>query len=145
MRKIREILRLRFDCGRSYQQIAKSIGMSSSTAYDCLRRAKAAHLSWPLSCELTDEQLEITLYPPAQQMSSEQRGVIDWAYTHKELKRKHVTLKLLWSEYKEQYPQGLSYSQFCDNYREWRKTLDVWMRQPHKAGEKLFVDYAGQT
>jgi len=145
MRKIREILRLRFECQCSYQDIAKSIGISSSTANECVRRAKAANLSWPLLPEVTDEQLEISLYPPTQNIPQEQRGKIDWTYIHKELKRKHVTLTLLWGEYKEQYPQGIGYSQFCDNYRAWRNTLDVWMRQPHKAGEKLFVDYAGQT
>jgi transposase len=145
MRKIREILRLRFDCKRSYQEIAKSIGISSSTVYDCIARAKDADLSWPLSCEFTDEDLETKLYPQAQKITPDQRGVIDLHYIHKELKRKHVTLRLLWSEYKEQYPQGIGYSQFCDVYRGWHKTLDVWMRQTHKAGEKLFVDYAGQT
>ena len=145
MRKIREILRLRFDCARSYQEIAKSIGISGSTVCDCLRRAKEATLSWPLPCELSDEDLEIKLYPPAKKTPSNQRGIIDLLYIHKELKRKHVTLRLLWNEYKEQYPQGIRYSQFCSLYRDWRKTLDAWMHQTHKAGEKLFVDYAGQT
>lgn len=145
MRKIREILRLRFSCGCSYQRIATSIGISSSTASECVNRAKEAHLNWPLPEELSDEELEISLYPPAQKINKEQRGEIDWVYIHKELKRKHVTLKLLWGEYKAQCPQGIGYSQFCDVYREWRNTLDVWMRQSHKAGEKLFVDYAGQT
>lgn len=145
MRKIREILRLRFECNCSFQEIARSIGISSSTASVCVRRAKEVGLSWPLSCELTDEQLEIRLYPPVQKIDNEQRGEIDWAYIHKELRRKHVTLMLLWNEYKAQYPQGIKYSQFCNLYREWCNTLDVWMRQPHKAGERLFVDYAGQT
>lgn len=145
MRKIREILRLRFECKRSQQEIAKSLGVSSSTVCDCLRRSKAANLEWPLPTDLSDEQLELSLYPPAQKITLEQRGVIDCAYIHKELKRKHVTLRLLWNEYKEQYPQGIRYSQFCDTYRQWCATLDVWMRQPHKAGERLFVDYAGQT
>jgi len=145
MRKIREILRLRFECGCSYQEIAKSIGISSSTASNCVSKAKEVGLSWPLSCELTDEQLEIRLYPPAKKINDQQRGEIDWVYIHKELRRKHVTLMLLWNEYKAQHPQGIRYSQFCSLYREWHNTLDVWMRQPHKAGERLFVDYAGQT
>lgn len=136
MRKIREILRLRFDCKRSQQEISKSLGVSSSTVCDCLRRVKVAKLEWPLPSDLSDEQLEISLYPPSQKITPEQRGAIERAYIHKELKRKHVTLRLLWNEYKEQYPQGIGYSQFCDIYREWHKTLDVWMRQPHKAGGK---------
>lgn len=145
MRKIREILRLRFDCKCSYQEIANSINISCSTVSECIRRAKAVNLSWPLLPELTDEQLEMQLYPPVQKIPQPQRGSIDWAHIHQELKRKHVTLMLLWREYQANYPQGLKYSQFCNIYRDWRKTLDVWMRQPHKAGEKLFVDYAGQT
>jgi transposase len=145
MRKIREILRMRFECQCSYQAIATSIGISSSTASDCVNRAKAANLNWPLSSDLTDEQLDLYLYPPAKNISKEQRGEVDYAYIHKELKRKHVTLMLLWQEYKQQYPQGLQYSQFCQRYRDWTQQLDVWMRQPHKAGERLFVDYAGQT
>lgn len=145
MRKIREILRLRFDCKCSYKEIAKSIRISSSTASDCVSRAKAAHLSWPLLPDLTDEELEVRLYPPPKKINKDQRGEIDWTHIHKELKRKHMTLKVLWNEYKEQYPQGIGYSQFCDVYREWRCSLDVWMRQSHKAGEKLFVDYTGQT
>ncbi|RZI45452.1 IS21 family transposase [Candidatus Finniella inopinata] len=146
MRKIREILRLRYSCGCSYQEIAKSIGISASTAVEGVKRAKAVNLSWPVPDNLGDEELEIKLYPPAQKINKEQRGEIDCIYIHKELKCKHVTLQLLWSEYKEKYPQGISYSQFCDVYRGWRNsTLDVWMHQTHKAGERLFVDYAGQT
>ena len=98
MRKIREILRLRFSCGCSYQRIATSIGISSSTASECVNRAKEAHLNWPLPEELSDEELEISLYPPAQKINKEQRGEIDWVYIHKELKRKHVTLKVLWGD-----------------------------------------------
>ena len=95
--------------------------------------------------ELTDEELESRLYSPVRKINQEQRGEIDWAYINKELKRKHVTLMLLWGEYKSQHPQGVGYSQFCNLYRDWAQQLEVWMRQPHKAGEKLFVDYAGQT
>ena len=148
MRKTREILRLRFDCKCSHKEIAKSICIGSTTVGECLARAKKANISWPLPEDLTDEQLEVSLYPSAQKTSAkaeEQRGKIEWNYIHQELKRKHVTLMLLWNEYKQHHPRGLSYSQFCHRYREWNERLDVWMRQPHKAGERLFVDYAGQT
>lgn len=147
MRKIREILRLK-NCGYGHKKIAKSIGIGKGTAWDCLNRAKKANLSWPLSNDLTDEQLEKSLYPSSQKVvknADKQPGIIKWDDIHKELKRKGVTLMLLWGEYKEQHPQGLGYSQFCNLYRGWSKHLDVWMRQPHKAGEKLFVDYAGHT
>lgn len=147
MRKTREILRLRFECKFSHEIIAKSIGIGSTTVGECLNRAKKANVMWPLSEELTDEQLENLLYPSGKKINGgdERKGSVDWAYIHKELKRKHVTLMLLWNEYKQSHPEGLGYSQFCYRYREWAQHLDVWMRQVHKAGEKLFVDYAGQT
>lgn len=148
MRKIKEILRLRFDCKRSYEEISKSIGIGRTTVSECLERAKKTNIAWPLKEGLTDEQLEESLYPSSHKSNAapgSRYGEIDWPHIHQELKRKHVTLMLLWNEYKQQYPQGLSYSQFCYRYREWGKHLDAWMRQPHKAGEKLFVDYAGQT
>src|SRR3990167_3099643 len=132
MRKIREILRLRFDRNCSHAEIAKSIGIGSTTVGECLSRAKKANISWPLPENYTDEQLELYLYPSSQlsQQAQEetQRGTIDWTYIHQELKRKHMTLMLLWTEYKQQSPQGLSYSQFCHEYRECRGHLDVWMR-----------------
>jgi transposase len=144
MRKIREVMRLKWECGCSHRAIGKSIKVSDSTVSDCLRRARDAGLSWPLPNDLTDDQLEKKLYSPVRKIGEEKRGEIDWSYIHKELKRKHMTLRLLWIEYREKYPQGIGYSRFCDVYREWRRPLAVWMHQDHKAGEKLFVDYAGQ-
>src|SRR5690606_7626940 len=111
-------------------------------------RVKEVALGWPLPEGITDEQLEKMLYPPIQSLtknSDKQDKTIEWADIHNELKRKGVTLMLLWREYNEQHPQGIGYSQFCQLYRKWSIHLDVWMRQTHKAGEKLFVDYAGQT
>lgn len=148
MRKTREILRLRFDCKCSHENIAKSIGIGSTTVGECLSRFKRANLPWPLPEQLTDDQLETFLYPSTLKMKGHMEAPqrkVDWPYIHQELKRKHVTLMLLWNEHKQQHPQGLGYSQFCHRYHQWKEHLDVWMRQPHKAGEKLFVDYAGQT
>jgi len=85
------------------------------------------------------------LFPVSGAENEESRPVPDWAEVHRELKRKGVTLSLLWMEYKAQHPQGYQYSRFCDLYREWAKTIDPCMRQDHKAGEKLFVDYCGLT
>lgn len=147
MRKMREILRLRFLSGCSHAAIAKSIGIGETTVGDCLQRVKRAKLSWPLPEDFDDEQLEKLLYPSTQKSSCtlQKQGDIDWAYIHKELKRKSVTLQLLWNEHNAKYPESLRYSQFCRCYREWAQPLGVWMHQVHKAGEKLFVDYAGQT
>lgn len=143
MRKTREILRLRWGQGLAGRQVARSCKISPSTVVDCLGRAKAAGLSWPLPGDLDDGALEALLYPPPQ--PTVKRPALDCAAIYRELKRKSVTLQLLWLEYKQAHPDGYQYSQYCQRYREWRKQLDVVMRQEHRAGEKLFVDYAGQT
>lgn len=145
MRKIQEILRLKLGLNNSNRFIAQSMAISHSTVRDCLRRAKLANLCWPLPNDLDDETLEQKLYPPPRKISSEERGELDWVKINQELKRKHMTLMLLWNEYRELYPMGLGYSQFCDLYLRWKKQLDTWMRQDHKAGEKMFIDYAGDT
>ncbi|MBT8421359.1 MAG: IS21 family transposase [Gammaproteobacteria bacterium] len=144
MRKIHEVLRLSHERGLGIRAISKSINASPSTVGDYLRRAKVAGLTWPLPSDLDETALEGLLFkPPTPQ--GKQRQLPDWAYIHEERKRKGVTLALLWQEYKSAYPDGLQYSQFSEKYRVWRGKLDVVMRQNHRAGEKLFVDYAGQT
>lgn len=143
MRKIKEILRLKWECRCSHHLIACSVGVSSSTVSECLRRARTANLSWPLPENCDDAQLEQLLYPPVSKNIPVEQGEIDWLYIHQELKRKAVTLMLLWQEYKQTYPRGIGYSRFCERYRTWCGQLDLWMRQSHKAGEKAFVDYAG--
>lgn len=143
MRKIKEILRLKFECQCSNHLIALSVGVSSSTVSECLRRARTAQIKWPLPNSLDDGQLEALLYPPIKKKSANEKGVVDCTYIHQQLQRKAVTMMLLWQEYKEQYPKGFGYSRYCDIYRKWLGELDVCMRQNHKAGEKCFVDYAG--
>jgi len=145
MRKIRQVLRLKFDCKLSNQAVATSCGISRTTVREYVRRATGARLSWPLPQDVTDSELEKLLFPPPLSIPASERSLPDWAEIHKELKRKGVTLFLLWQEYKEAHPQGYQYSRFCDLYRAWAGTVDLPMRQNHKAGEKLFVDYAGQT
>lgn len=145
MRKIKDILRLKRVCGLSTRQVAASCGVAHSTVAETLYRAKAAGLSWPLPAELDDAQLEIRRYPPAPCPTAALRAVPDWATLHQELARKGVTLALLWQEYKAQHPDGYQYSRFCDLSGAWRTTLARCLRQEHRAGEKLFVDYAGQT
>lgn len=145
MRKIRETLRLHFDCGLGQRPIARCLDISRTTVGDYLRRAEAAGLGWPLPATLTDQQLYHQLFPPMIPVSATGRTVPDCASLHTELKRKGVTLMLLWEEYLSEHPQGYRYSQFCELYRQWARKLKFSMRQIHKAGEKLFVDYAGQT
>lgn len=146
MRHVKDILRLKWSLGLSERQVAKSLGMSRPTVGDYLRRAKAAGLSWPLPVSLDEVALERLLFPPRPPARSAVPQLTpDWAVVHQELKRKGVTLLLLWQEYKGTHPDGFQYSWFCQAYRQWAKKLDPVMRQQHRAGEKLFVDYAGQS
>ena len=142
MRKIREVLRLR-GAGRSQHQIARSVGIGQSTVGDYLSRARRAGVSWPTA--LDDDALERALYPPKPALPAASRGLPDFAAVHRELKRKSVTLFLLWEEYKGAHPQGFQYSWFCEHYRAFASKVDLVMRQSHRAGETTFVDYAGQT
>ena len=145
MRKLKEILRLSHQ-GLSRRQIAHSCGVTHPTVGSYLTRFARSDLSWPLPDELTESELEQKLFPPRPaSRSTEERTVPDWEYVHLELKRKAVTLQLLWQEYREQHPTGYEYAWFCQQYRVWKGKLDVSMRQDHKAGEKLFVDYAGMA
>jgi transposase len=145
MRKIKEVLRLHFEHQQSARQIAHSCDIARSTVKEYLHRAEQAKVIWPLSGEMDDATLENRLFPPAPLISSEKRQMPPMEYLHQERKRKGVTLQLLWHEYKEANPDGYQYSQFCEIYRQWTQKLDVCLRQEYRAGEKLFVDYAGQT
>ena len=121
MRKTREILRLKYDCNLTDRQIAKSCSVARSTVANYLSRIKSAGLKWPLPENLSDTDI------------------------HNELKKKGVTLQLLWYEYKQNNPDGYQFSYFCELYQKWAKKLDIALRQRHNAGEKLFIDYAGHT
>jgi transposase len=146
MRKIREILRLKYYCNSSIREISQGCGIGRGTVGDYLNRAKVAGISWPIPDELSDTSLEQRLFPSTASRTTVSRFTPDFQEVHKELQsRKHVTLNLLWQEYKEQHPDGYQYSWFCHSYRDWAAHLDVVMRHEHRAGEKLFVDYTGQT
>jgi transposase len=144
MRRIKDVLRLQA-AGLSRRQVARSCGIARSTVAEYLKRAEAAGLSWPLPESLDDAELENQLFPPPVTIPAEQRAMPNWPLVHRELKRKGVTMQLLWDEYKAANPDGYQYSWFCEHYRSWLGKVDVVMRQDHRAGEKLFVDYAGQT
>jgi len=145
MRKIKEILRLRFEVGLSQHQISHSCGMGRTTVREYLQRAKRAGVSWPLPEAMTEEKLEALLFAPPPATPGVTRPLPDWQQVQEELKGRGVTLFVLWEEYKAAHPEGLQYSRFCDLYRAWKGKLPVWMRQDHQAGEKLFIDYAGNN
>jgi transposase len=145
MRKIREIIRLAWSSGQSRKSIAAGCCVGKTTVTDTIARATAAGLSWPLP-QIDDDELERLLYPPVPILTPRKAPLPDWNSLHNELTtRKNLTLTLLWQEYKEQVPDGYQYSYFCDRYLQWHKRLDLSMRQIHLAGEKMFVDYCGQT
>ena len=147
MRRIKEVLRLKYELGLGQRQIARSCSIGQSTVNDYLRRAEAAGLRWPLTEEWDDDRIERELFgtqtPPSTPPS--QRTLPDFASIHDQLRQhRHLTLQLLWVEYRQAHPDGYGYSHFCDHYQKWRRKIDVVLRQEHKAGEKLFVDWAGQ-
>ena len=137
MRKIREVLRLKFDSGLSVRKISRSLGIGHSSAGDYLCRFAASGLAWP--CSLSDSELEQQLFPPTPAVPSEQRPLPDWSWVHAELRRPGVTLALLWQEYRLNQPQGFQYSWFCEHYRAWQGKLDVVMRQEHRVGENRYA------
>lgn len=149
MRQIKEVLRLHYEAHLSERQIAHACGVSRSTVQRYLERAAAANLCWPPAESLDDSQLERLLFPPPQAPSEGHqppKPQPDFVRVHQELKaNKSVTLQLLWQEFAEQHPDGAHYSWFCEQYRDWTRHLDVVLRQDHHAGEKTFVDHAGDT
>jgi len=145
MRKIQDVLRLRWALGLSYRQIGRSLKIGHGTVGDYVMRAQAVGLSWEAVETMDEEELESKLFAADRGPSTSARPLPDWAEVHQELRRKGVTLALLWQEYRETHPSGYGYSRFCELYRLYEGRLDMPMRQEHKAGERLFVDYAGQT
>ncbi len=145
MSKIRQTLQLLADSGLSRRQVAAALGISKTTVSEIALYARDAGIAWPVASTMTDEQLQARLYPPPRPRSST-RLEPDYATVHQELKRPGVTLQLLWEEYRAATgEQAYRYSAFCDKYRAWAKRLKRSMRQVHPGGERLFVDYAGQT
>ena len=147
MRQVREVLRLSFEQKMSGRQIARSLGVGRTAVREYLQKAQVVQLTWPLPQELNDEALEKLLFssstPPDEKPAA--RALPNFPYLHQELKKKGVTLQLLWEEYQQANPEGYKYTQFREHYRRWAQTLDPVMRFSHKAGEKMFVDYAGMT
>ena len=144
MRDVREIARLHFGLKLSVRQIAKSCNVGKSSVGDCLRRLTSAGYSSPIPNEVDDAELEARLFPKSSLFVAK-GPTPDWNLVSLELRRKGLTRQLLWQEYIERNPAGLGYSRYCELYIEWLRKSRLSMRQIHKAGEKLFVDFAGQT
>lgn len=148
MRKVREVLRLRFECGCTQRQIATSCDIGNGSVSDYLRRAADAGLTWDKARELSEGELEGLLFKYVSRREPEQRAEVDFNWVHRELSRTGVTLQLLCEEYQQaaraRGVRAYQYSQFCELYATWRKSLRISMRQVHRAGEKVFVDYSGK-
>jgi transposase len=143
MRHTRQILRQKWVLGCTHRMVAQSLGISHGAVGAVVLRARAAGLDWPQVEALSDDALEVRLYGPPR-AASRDRPVPNCAYLHTERKKPGVTLELLHLEYLEQHPTGYRYTRFCDLYRQWLRRHRLSMRQEHRAGEKVFVDYAGQ-
>ena len=143
MRKIRDVLRLKYELGFSHRTIAKALHVAVGTVSEYLTKAKKGGLGWPLPEGLSDRELESGLYPaPA---SGDARPGLDYVYIHEELKRhRGLTLLQVWVEYAENNPGAYGYSRYCELYAVWKKKLNPTMRQHHRAGEKTFIDYSGK-
>ena len=143
MRKISEVLRLGLGHKLPLRQVAKGCNLARSTVADYLGRARVAGLSWPLPPGMTEERLDALLFPVKQ--TRERQSMPPMIYLRQEMRLSGVTLQLLWEEYRRNTPDGYGYSQFCQLYRDWLGRQEITLRQEHKAGQKLFVDYAGGT
>jgi len=150
MRKIRDVLRLKFEAGLSHRQISAATGISRGSVSAYVERAERAGLTWELARELSDAEVEARLFQQVGRNEPPVRAPIDFSWVDRELQRAGVTLQLLWTEYQQAVAEGGSgqkpyqYSQFCDLYREHRAKLKPSMRQVHRAGEKAFVDFSGK-
>jgi transposase len=143
MRKISEVLRLKA-AGLSVREIARSTGAGRTTVYEYMVRADSAGIGWPLPDGIGDDELEAALFPPLTAELAERRPLPDWGQVHAELHRgRHVTMRLLWLEWRQDHPEGWGYTQFCVHYRQWLGTKDVVMRLSWPAGARMFVDYCG--
>jgi transposase len=145
MRKVREVLRLKHTLGMSYRRISEATGIGKTVVGEYVRRAGVIGITWPVPEAIDDAELDRRLFPIPGDGTAAPRPAIDWRKVHEEMKRRSVTLVLLWQEYRAEQADGYGYSRFCDLYGEWRKTISATMRQTHPAGERLFVDYAGDT
>ena len=140
MEKAKEILRLSLQMGLSQREVASGTGCSLGMINVVLGRVRDAAVSDPFS--LSDKELGSIIYPPAKKKDKEEP---DFQYIHLEMKKKGVTLMLLWEEYRAQHPNGYMYTQYCTKYREYLKKNSVYMRKTYKAGERMLVDWAGLT
>ena len=145
MKKIREVLRLTHELGLSVRQVREATGVGKTAVSEYVSRAKVVGITWPIPPEVNDAALERLLFAPAGFHEGSTKRLPDWTKVHEELKRRGVTLMILWEEHRAEHVDGHGYSRFCELYGEWRRRLSPTMRQTYVAGDKFFVDWAGDT
>ncbi len=147
MRKIKEVLRLRFELRLGQREIARACSISQGAVHNYLKRAAAAGIAWPTPEGWDEQRVEQALFGEQQVVKRLPEQVLpDFPNLHSQLQQhRHLTLQLAWEEYRQVHPEGYGYSRFCGLYQRWRRKQDVVLRQVHKPGEKGFVDWAGAT
>ena len=146
MRKIKEVLRLRFELQLGQREIARACSISQGAVHNYLKKAAAAGIGWPLPEGWDDRSIEKTLFGDRRPIERRQRTLPDFPALHEQFQQhRHLTLQLAWEEYRQVHPEGYGYSRFCELYGQWLRKQDVVLRQNHKPGEKGFVDWAGAT
>ncbi len=143
MRKIREVLRLHHEMGAKQREIASACNIAPSSVHEYLRRAERAGIGWPVSEDCSDVRLEELLFARHEQPAL--RRTPDWKAVQRELAKKNMTLTVVWEDYKKENPDGFERSQFCHLFREWEGATEIRMSQNHRPGERLWIDWAGQT
>ena len=145
MRRAKEILRLKHELGLANRQIASALKMSHITVGTYLKLAESSGIGWPLAAEVTDSRLVELLRSSSRPPEAAARPLPDMDWVYREMKKKHVTLYLLWEEYRKEHPDGYKYTRFCEYYKRFKCKQEVSLRQEYKAGERMFVDWAGDT
>ena len=145
MRKIREVLRLTHELGLSVREVCEATGVGKTAVCEYVNRARVIGITWPIPPLIDDAGLERRLFTPAGFHAGSTKPLPDWTKVHEELKRRGVTLMILWEEHRAEHVDGHGYSRFCELYSAWRKRLSPTMRQTYVAGDKLFVDWGGDT
>jgi transposase len=146
MRKIKEVLRLRFELRLGQREIARACSISQGAVHNYVKKATAAGIGWPLPEDWDEKRIEETLFGHRHPIERRQRALPDFPSLHEQFQQhRHLTLQLAWEEYRQVHPEGYGYSRFCELYGRWLRKLDVVLRQKHGPGEKGFVDWAGKT
>jgi transposase len=146
MRKIKEVLRLSFELQLGQREIARACSISQGAVHNYLKKAAVAGIGWPLPEDWDEKRIEETLFGNRHPIERRQRTLPDFPSLHEQFQQhRHLTLQLVWEEYRQAHPEGYGYSRFCELYARWFRKQDVVLRQNHKPGEKGFVDWAGTT